>query len=384
MPPYTIWLRHETARHETRTPLTPDGCADLLASGRIRVVVERSRARAYEDSEYARIGAELHEPAELADPGAWRAQPHKPGLLIVGLNALGTPEEHDALTIINDHALFARVLKPGSVGAARVLRAWRRGAESVQAPPLLYDYDSLHDTAGRLVGATMSRPAGFVGAAHGVRHWYHSRLRDKCGRPLHLPPPALASARSCAELLPPIRQLAAQSGAPAPRVLVVGALGRTGRGAVDACYGLGADVVEWDLPQTSGGGPFDELLQYDVVIIAVALRSAVKPLLTDDLIDASGEQRRLRVIVDVSCSVDQPLVNALPIYAAKASWEAPAVRVRHAPPLDVIAVGSLASAVGREASIGFSAALVGALRDFPDGRGWESARGAFERAMQAA
>ncbi len=39
----------------------------------------------------------------------------------------------------------------------------------------------------------------------------------------------------------------------APKVLVLGALGRSGRGAVDVLDSLGCQVTQWDLPETSKG-----------------------------------------------------------------------------------------------------------------------------------
>lgn len=52
-----------------------------------------------------------------------------------------------------------------------------------------------------------------------------------------------------------------------PRVLVIGALGRCGRGAVDACLKAGCDteqVLKWDMAETAKGGPFTEIVESDM------------------------------------------------------------------------------------------------------------------------
>lgn len=49
-----------------------------------------------------------------------------------------------------------------------------------------------------------------------------------------------------------------------PRVLVIGALGRCGRGAVDLCLKVGIsteNVLKWDMAETAKGGPFVEIVE---------------------------------------------------------------------------------------------------------------------------
>jgi len=50
-----------------------------------------------------------------------------------------------------------------------------------------------------------------------------------------------------------------------PRVLVIGALGRCGRGAVDLCRQVGIPddkILKWDLPETSAKpGPYYEIIE---------------------------------------------------------------------------------------------------------------------------
>lgn len=49
-----------------------------------------------------------------------------------------------------------------------------------------------------------------------------------------------------------------------PRVLVIGALGRCGKGAVDLCLKVGIsaeNVLKWDMAETAKGGPFIEIIE---------------------------------------------------------------------------------------------------------------------------
>ncbi len=52
-----------------------------------------------------------------------------------------------------------------------------------------------------------------------------------------------------------------------PRVLVIGSLGRCGRGALDLCRAVGvpeSNLLKWDMDETKKGGPFVEIRESDV------------------------------------------------------------------------------------------------------------------------
>ncbi len=53
-----LWLRAEQRAHETRTGLTPQGAARLMASG-VQVSVEESPTRIIPDADYAAAGCEM-------------------------------------------------------------------------------------------------------------------------------------------------------------------------------------------------------------------------------------------------------------------------------------------------------------------------------------
>ncbi len=54
-----------------------------------------------------------------------------------------------------------------------------------------------------------------------------------------------------------------------PRVIVIGALGRCGRGAVDAVTRAGVpeeNILKWDMAETAKGGPFPEITESDIFV----------------------------------------------------------------------------------------------------------------------
>ena len=55
-----------------------------------------------------------------------------------------------------------------------------------------------------------------------------------------------------------------ETGGKPPRVLIIGSLGRCGRGAIECCLQAGLseeNILQWDLAETSHGGPFVEIRQ---------------------------------------------------------------------------------------------------------------------------
>lgn len=61
----------------------------------------------------------------------------------------------------------------------------------------------------------------------------------------------------------------ARTGGEYPQVLVIGALGRCGKGALDLCRAVKIPehkLLQWDIPETRKGGPFAEIRVSDVNI----------------------------------------------------------------------------------------------------------------------
>jgi len=71
------------------------------------------------------------------------------------------------------------------------------------------------------------------------------------------------------------------TGGKTPKVMVMGAKGRCGQGAVEFLHLVGIeDASKWDLEETAKGGPFPEILDHDVFVNCIYLMGAIPPFLT--------------------------------------------------------------------------------------------------------
>jgi saccharopine dehydrogenase (NAD+, L-lysine forming) len=101
-------------------------------------------------------------------------------------------------------------------------------------------------------------------------------------------------------------------------------------------------------------------------------------------------ERRLRVLADVTCDVTGP-TNMLPVNTEITTWQEPVRRLHGgtpehgSAPLEVIAIDNLPSLLPREASEGFSADLTPHLLGLAEEGGqsgpWRAAGRAFDRAI---
>lgn len=148
-----------------------------------------------------------------------------------------------------------------------------------------------------------------------------------------------------------------------PRLIVIGALGRCGKGAVAAAEAVGVDnILKWDFAETSGGGPFPEVAQSDIFINCVYLGANKTPPFTNfESLSAPG--RRLRVICDVSCDPNSEN-NPVPVYSSHTTFQNPTVLASghlDGPELRIIAIDHLPTMVAREASDEYSSLLLPTL-----------------------
>lgn len=332
-----LWMRAETRATEQRAPLVPHDCHTLVADG-VRLTVERSAQRIFDDQAYADAGC------ELVETGAWVDAPRDAHVL--GIKEL--PDEPAAL--VHPHIYFAHAFK-GQEGAAEVLARFERGGGE------LLDIEYLTEGGHRVVA--FGRWAGYVGAALGVL-----ALRDR----LHAPLQPMGRAELDAQLAADISPL---------RALVIGARGRSGGGAVEALAVAGAQITPWDKGHTVDLD-HAELLDHDLLVNCVVSRGpATDPWVRPE--DLAAE-RRLRMVADVTCDVTSE-ANLVPVNTAITTWAEPVRRVSDEPPLDVIAIDNLPSLLPREASEDFSAALSPLLADLAGRTGpWSAARAAHEEA----
>lgn len=87
---------------------------------------------------------------------------------------------------------------------------------------------------------------------------------------------------------------------------------------------LRENIVKWDLAETAKGGPFPEILDVDIFVNCIYLNSEIAPFVTNEQIAAAGKERRLSVVVDVSCDTTNPY-NPLPIYSINTTFRKPTV-----------------------------------------------------------
>jgi saccharopine dehydrogenase (NAD+, L-lysine forming) len=341
----SLWMRHEFRRTERRAALVPEDARKLIASG-VHLTVEESSQRVFPTREYADAGC------AIAPQGSWGSRCPATDY-VLGLKEL--PEEPTEL--VHRHIFFGHASK-GQAGAPRLLRRFEAGGGT------LLDLEHLLDGEGsRLVA--FGYWAGYVGASLAVL-----RHRGALTAPL-----ASSSREELRRRLGP---------GPDPRVggvtaVVIGADGRSGRGARDALRTAGIDPTRWG-PDDTRDLDRDALLAHDILVNAIDSRHPVPPFLTKA--DLDNEQRRLSVIADVTCDVGSEL-NALPVYDQVTDWVNPVERLREEPrPLDIIAIDNLPSLVPAEASRDFSADLWPLLLSLREGSDvWDRCLGAFGRAV---
>ena len=340
--PTVIHLRAETKPLERRSPLSPQSAKALLEAGYV-VRVERSSDRIFKDDEFEAVGA------EMISAGSWVNAPRED--IILGLKELpegDTPLPH---TYIHFQHCFKK-----QEGFADMLSRFAR------SDGLLYDLEFLTDENGRRVAA-FGYWAGYAGTAIALLSWAHQLLNT--GIPQG-PVPVFDTAPALTDYVKSRLQeaLGANNGQH-PRIMVIGALGRCGKGAVDFCSAVGLpqeSVMKWDMAETASGGPFPECSLSDLLINCVYLGPhRIPPFVTHESLSAPG--RRLRIICDVSCD-PRSENNPIPVYTGYSSFENPTIPTSpkiDSPELRVIAIDHLPTLVARESSEEYSSLLLPSL-----------------------
>jgi saccharopine dehydrogenase (NAD+, L-lysine forming) len=259
-----IHLRLEQKIYEHRS-FSPVVIGVLVAAG-YPVTVEGNSSdpaykRIFEDSEYESVGA------KLVPAGTWPDVP--PGAVILGLKDL--PQGIFPLT--NDHVMFGHCYK-NQDGWQNVLSRFPRGGST------LYDIEFLTDENGRRVSA-FGYFAGFAGAALAVKAWAW-----QLAHPNRLMPSVQSFTegrgyyRNEDELVQQIREDIVAGEKICGRKLtamVMGALGRCGRGACDLFIKSGLldkNMTRWDINETKDRyGPYEEIVQHDIFVNCVSSAS---------------------------------------------------------------------------------------------------------------
>ncbi len=343
-----IWLRAETKRGEQRTPLTPAGARSLLDAG-LKVTVEDCALRIFPIDDYRALSC------DVAEPGTWTGAPRD--AFILGLKEL--PD--DTFALEHRHIYFAHVYKD-QAGADATLDRFVRGGGR------LYDLEFLTDENGRRVAA-FGYWAGFCGAALGVMAWANRKAGDA-------PPLGKLESRPSKDVLLDDVSASLARSAARPVVMVIGAKGRSGNGAVELARSLGLETVEWDLEETRKGGPFEEIKRADIFVNCVLVNSAMPPFIT---MESLAGERRLSVISDVSCD-PYGTYNPVPVYDRTTTFDEPCLEVVGGDnPLHLIAIDHLPSLLPRESSEDFGGQLLPFLAELvdPDQGVWRRAHAVF-------
>ncbi|MFI9648327.1 saccharopine dehydrogenase [Streptomyces sp. NPDC052040] len=335
-----LWLRHESRPTERRAPLVPSDAARLVSQG-AEITVEESPQRVFPLADYVSAGC------ATAPAGSWTDAPRDHHVL--GLKEL--PPQPGRLQ--HRHVYFGHAYK-GQPGARELLGRFTAGGGA------LLDLEYLTDDHGRRLAA-FGYWAGYLGAALAVLH-----------RRGVLTTPLRSLHREELDTL-------LRDGEGGGTALVVGALGRSGRGACDALETAGLTPVRWDLAETRDLDR-DALLDHDILVNTVLVTHPVRPFLTPADLDAPG--RRLSTVVDVTCDVGSDC-NVLPVYDTVTSWTHPVRRLRGGDrPLDLIALDNLPSLLPAEASRSFSAELSPQLAGLgTDTPPWSRALRVFDEAV---
>lgn len=171
-----------------------------------------------------------------------------------------------------------------------------------------------------------------------------------------------------------------------PKVLVIGALGRCGKGAVQLAKDAGipeSNIIQWDMAETAKGGPFREIIEEaDIFINCIYLSAKIPPFVNVESL--SSPNRTLSVVCNVSADTTNPN-NPIPIYDITTTFDKPTVPVTlpasaQGPPLSVISIDHLPSLLPRESSEMFSEALLPSLlqlNDRANARVWKQAEDLF-------
>lgn len=341
-----LWVRAEQRPNEERVGLTPEGAAALVKAG-IRVSVEASSVRAIPIDGYKAAGC------EIVAENLWPKAPAD--AIIFGLKEL--PEDGTPLT--HRHIMFGHAFKGQPAGRV-LLQRFKAGGGT------LYDLEYLVDETGRRVAA-FGYWAGYAGAALSLKCWAAQQRGEIAG--------AVRKVLSKAALLD---QLGAElAGLSRPRAIIIGALGRVGTGAADLCTAMGVPVTRWDMAETASGGPFPEVLQHEIFLNCILARPGCPVFVPAS---AKTDARKLTVIGDIACDPTSDF-SPIKVYDRATDWDAPALRVHDAPPLDVTAIDNLPSLMPVESSEDYAAQLLPSLLTLKalDQGVWGRARDEFDR-----
>ncbi|UJF17972.1 saccharopine dehydrogenase [Vibrio sp. SS-MA-C1-2] len=356
----TLYLRAETKKGECRTPLTPLGTKQLVDAG-ISVWVEASATRAFNDDLYQQAGATVTQ-------RPWTEMGKE--TVILGLKEL--PVTDDAIT--HHHIYFAHAFK-GQDEAPQILSRFQRGGGKI------FDIEFLVDENQARIAA-FGYWAGFVGAGLGLLGYAHYRQADANGVDTVYPKvmPYLDQQAFVTDIQQKLSAVEHKT-----NVMIMGALGRCGRGANDLLKAVGiTNITAWDREEyQQANKPIVEILEHDLFINSVYLKDNIPPMIDIDLLQ---QNQRLKVISDVSCDPNSTN-NPIAVYDAITKMDSPFVTAKGSEhyPVHVQAIDHLPTLLPKESSEEFASALLPHLMAFCQDKElpavWRRGLDSFEVAM---
>ena len=346
-----IWIRSEQRINEKRTGITPSGAAVLLKKG-FNVTIEESANRIIATGEYEKAGC------TVVRENSWHKAPKD--AIIFGLKEL--PEADTPL--IHNHIMFGHAFK-GQHSSRAFLKRFKNGKGS------LFDLEYLVDEKDRRVAA-FGYWAGYLGAAISLKCWIAQQSGAICG--------SLRPYANKGDMILDLQTNLETISVELPSFMVIGALGRVGKGALDLCEALNIKATKWDLEDTSHGGPFVEILQHELLLNCIIARPGSPVFFSAE---CAKKQRKLAVIGDIACDPDSDY-NPIPIYKTPTNWRNPAIRIVAKPVLDLMAIDNLPSLLPLESSEDFAAQLLPYLIDLDNLRTgvWGRAKTTFDNHMK--
>ena len=347
-----LWIRAEQRQNEKRVGITPADTSKLINAG-IKVTVEESPDRIISTEEYYKAGS------EIAKQHAWPRAPKN--TIILGLKEL--PE--DLEIIEHKHIMFGHAFK-GQTAGRKLLKKFKAGKG------VLYDLEYLTDPQGRRLAA-FGYWAGYAGAAVSLKAYADQQnTKGICG-----PVSVFGNKEKMAD---DIRNAFVNVEKKFPKTLVVGALGRVGKGAIDFCEAVGLPVTKWDIEETRNGEPFPEIFEHEIFLNCILAQPGGPVFVTKKQLNTN---QNLRVIGDISCDPDSSF-NPLPIYNSATNWEVPVERMEASQTIDVMAIDNLPSLLPYESSVDFSKQLLPLLLDLnrTKNNAWDRAEEAFRKSLK--
>lgn len=354
-----IWLRAETKANERRTALTPKYAQELLDLG-FEITVEQSVDRIYGEKDFASLkSADGERSVKIVRANSW-VDGAPQDAFVLGLKEL---DETKNFALKHRHIMFAHCYK-NQDGWRSVLKRFIEGQGT------LLDLEFLIDDNGRRVAA-FGHYAGVAGVALGIMLWIKLQQGDMGGLG------KVESFPNLELLVENVQSSLKKSCKRCPKVMVMGANGRCGRGCVEFAKAVGIpneNILRWDIQETSlRAGPYDEILEHDIFVNCIYLSSPVSPFLTLKQIEKKKD-KKLEVIVDVSCDPNNPN-NPIPVYKSLTTFDKPTTTTLVGD-VKVIAIDHLPTFLPRESSDAFCHDLLDSLKkltEYPKEPVWSRA-----------